>query len=173
LAFRLALRPAAFCLALAALAGCHAKLAAPTNEVAVDVDRVALDRSSGSPVVVLEDHAGKRSLPIWIGFAEAGSIASELRHEHPPRPNTHDLAKRLLDDLHGAVSRVVVTELREGTFYAVLVLETAGRKIEVDARPSDAIALALRTGAPVFVRESLFEAAQGDSTPPAADEHST
>jgi len=171
----LALRPTAIaCVAaLAALAGCHARPAARANEVAVDVRRIALDRSSGSPVVILEEHAGKRWLPIWIGFAEADSIAAELRHERPLRPNAHDLAKRLLDDLHGAVSRVVVTELRESTFYAVLVVEAADRVFEVDARPSDAIALALRTGAPLFVREALFEAAQDDPAMPAPDEHST
>jgi hypothetical protein len=160
-------------LVLAALVACHSHASPRAHEVSVEVDRIALDPSSGAPVVVLEDRRGNRSLAIWIGFAEASSIASEMHHDHPPRPNTHDLAKRLIEDLHGSVSRVVVTELREGTYYSVLVLDAPGGAIEVDARPSDAIALALRTGAPLFVREALFEAADEPTPPQAADEHST
>jgi uncharacterized protein len=163
-----------FALGLFALLACHARAPQHPHEVSVEVDRVALDPSSGSPVVILEDRQGNRSLAIWIGFAEASSIASEMHHDRPPRPNTHDLAKRLIDGLHGSVSRVVVTELREGTYYSVLVLDAPGGVFEVDARPSDAIALALRTGAPLFVREALFEAAGSEPPPPlGADEHST
>jgi bifunctional DNase/RNase len=165
--------PVLVCVALAALPACRAGVPDHAHEVAVEVGRVALDPSSGSPVVILEDREGNRSLPIWIGFAEASSIASELRHERLPRPNTHDLARRLIEDLHAAVARVVVTELREGTYYAVLVVEASGRVFEVDARPSDAIALALRTGAPLFVREALFEAEPAVRPGPAPDEHST
>ena len=165
--------PVLACLALAALAGCRARVPENAHEVSVEVRRVALDPSSGSPVVILEERQGNRSLPIWIGFAEASSIASELRHERLPRPNTHDLARRLIEDLHAAVARVVVTELRDGTYYAVLVVEAAGGAFEVDARPSDAIALALRTGAPLFVREALFESDPGVPPAPAPDEHST
>jgi bifunctional DNase/RNase len=133
---------------------------------------VALDRASGAPVVVLEESGGDRSLPIWIGIAEAQSIASEMENHKPPRPNTHDLAKRLIDRLEGALQRVVVTDLRDGTYYAVLILAVNGEVIEVDARPSDAIAIALRCGAPVFVREMLFEEASR-SSPGEGEERST
>jgi len=170
----MASRLVAFVLGLLVLAACHARAPERPHEVSVEVGRVALDPSSGSPVVILEDRRGNRSLAIWIGFAEASSIASEMHHDRPPRPNTHDLAKRLIDGLHGTVSRVVVTELRDGTYYSVLVLQAPGGVLEVDARPSDAIALALRTGAPLFVRETLFEATRSEPAPPlGSDEHST
>ncbi|HSJ96560.1 MAG TPA: bifunctional nuclease family protein [Myxococcota bacterium] len=156
-------------LALSALLTACSDDARPrVEDVAVEVASIAVD-PSGTPVVLLEDIDGERSLPIWIGLAEAHSIAAEMEHRRPPRPNTHDLAKRLIDDLEGALDRVVVTELREGTYYAVIFLSTRGRRIEVDARPSDAIALALRCGAPLFVREALFGAG-GAGIPRAADE---
>jgi bifunctional DNase/RNase len=138
-------------------------------EVAVHVDRVAFDPGSGSPVVLLEEDGGSRVLPILIPVAAAHSIASEMSHITPTRPNTHDLAKRLLDRLQGRVERVIVTELRSGTFYAVIVVGFDGRTIEVDARPSDAIAIALRAGAPLFVRESVFEEAGEDPAQDAPD----
>lgn len=152
------------------LAACGDGGGAPlhADHVAVEVASVAVD-ASGTPVVLLADRDGARSLPIWIGLAEAHSIAAEMEHRRPPRPNTHDLAKRLIDDLEGAVERVVVTELRDGTYYAVIELSTRGRSLQVDARPSDAIALALRCGAPLFVREALFSAA-ADARERGADE---
>ncbi len=139
------------------------------SEVAVHVDRVAFDRGSGSPVVLLEEDSGSRVLPILIPVAAAHSIASEMSHITPTRPNTHDLTKRLLDRLQGRVERVIVTELRDGTFYALIVVGFDGRTIEVDARPSDAIAIALRAGAPLFVRESVFEEAGEEPAQDAAD----
>lgn len=154
--------PLVAALALGLAAACSDRGDAPppaaADHVAVEVASIAVD-PSGTPVVLLADRAGERSLPIWIGVAEAHSIAAEMEHRRPPRPNTHDLAKRLIDDLEGALERVVVTELRDGTYYAVIFLATHGRSIEVDARPSDAIALALRAGAPLFVREALFSEA--------------
>ncbi len=127
------------------------------DDVAVRVGFVTLDERTRSPVVVLEEEAGSRVLPIWIGLAEARSIAAELEAVPARRPNTHDLAKRLIDRLEGSVERVVVTALDDGVYYAVLVVRRGGGSVEIDSRPSDAIAIALRTGAPVFVRESLFE----------------
>jgi len=126
-------------------------------EVEVQVNAVALDPSSHSPVVILKELEGRRRLPIWIGMSEARSIAAELENEDPVRPNTHDLAKRLIDRLDGTVDHVVITELSEGIYYAMLVVRSGGRTVSVDARPSDAIAIGLRTGAPLFVREALFE----------------
>jgi bifunctional DNase/RNase len=160
-----------FALALAALLGCGPEVASDLPEVPVEIDGIAVDRASGTPVVILEEISGPRALPIWIGVAEAQSIASEMEQRHPPRPNTHDLAKRLVDRLEGAVERVVVTELREGTYYAVVFLTSRGQVFEVDARPSDAIALALRFHAPVFVRETLFE--EAERTTPQTGERST
>jgi len=145
--------------------GCSATLgcdpATPrVSDVAVHVGGVGFDPLTETPVVVLEESEGKRTLPIWIGINEARSIATQMESIEPPRPNTHDLAKRLLNGLDARVTRVVVTELRSGTYFAILVLQSEGKRIEIDARPSDAIAIALRTQAPVFVREALFEASR-------------
>jgi bifunctional DNase/RNase len=147
-----------------ALAGCGGLDADSPREVAVRVGYVAMDPRSQSPVVVLEESEGERALPIWIGYAEARSIAAEIEHEPAPRPNTHDLAKRLIDGLEGNVERVVVTELREGTYFATLVLASRGKRVEIDSRPSDAIAIALRFDAPLYVRETLFETEQSEPT---------
>ncbi len=129
----------------------------PDPEVAVRVEAVTLDPHSNSPVLVLGELEGSRRLPIWIGFSEARSIASVLENQSQPRPNTHDLAKRLIDQLEGRVERVVVTRLTEEIYYALIVVNAQGRIVEVDARPSDAIAIGLRYEAPLFVREAVFE----------------
>jgi bifunctional DNase/RNase len=129
----------------------------PEPEVAVRVESVALDPHSNSPVLVLGELDGPRRLPIWIGFSEARSIASVLENRSQPRPNTHDLAKRLIDQLEGRVERVVVTRLTEEIYYALIVVNDQGRIVEIDARPSDAIAIGLRYQAPLFVREAVFE----------------
>jgi bifunctional DNase/RNase len=134
-------------------------------EVAVRVESIRVDLDTQSPVLVLQEMDGERQLPIWIGVEEARSIAARLAEEHPPRPNTHDLTKRLLDRLDTALQRVVVTELRAGIYYARLHLLAGDEPVEVDARPSDAIAIGLRTGAPLFVRAALF-----DETPTFAPE---
>jgi bifunctional DNase/RNase len=110
-------------------------------------------------VVILEEENGPRLLPIWIGTAEASSIASQINDHPPPRPNFHDMARRVIQQLDAEVERVVVTELRQGTYYALLWLRTDDRLIEIDVRPSDGIALALRTEAPILVRASVFEEA--------------
>ena len=126
------------------------------GEIAVRVDRVALDRGE-APVVILEEKRGSRWLPIWIGSAEARSIASQMAHHRSPRPNTHDLARSLIEGLEAEVLRVVVTELRSNTYYATLSLRVRDEIVILDSRPSDAIAIALRTDAPIFVREQLFD----------------
>src|SRR5262249_60533942 len=97
--------------------------------------------------------------PTGIRAAEATSIRAEPTAHPPPRPNSHDLAKRLIQSMDARVLRVIVTELRGGTYYATLVLQARGKSVEIDVRPSDAIALALRVDAPILVREDLFEAA--------------
>ena len=135
------------------------------HDVRVHVERVVID-DNDTPVVVLEEEEGTRWLPIWIGSAEARSIALEIESLRSPRPNTHDLAKDVIHHLDAEVARVVVTELREGTYYAILHLSRNGHIVAVDARPSDAIAIALRARAPIFVREPLV--AQGNADAPAA-----
>ena len=114
--------------------------------------------------------APTRLLPIWIGIAEATSIARHIDASPAPRPNTHDLAARLIERLDGRVERVVVTALRGGTYYGVLHLRSGNGVSEVDVRPSDGIAIALRSGAPIFVRAQLFEAA-GESPVEEPPEH--
>jgi hypothetical protein len=149
------------------VAACGREVTPPiTADVPVDVASVAFDARAQSPVLILAERQGTRRLPIWIGIAEARSIAQRLDDVSLPRPNTHDLARRLVEELDGAVQRVTVTDLRDGTYYAVIALQRDGRDVEIDARPSDAIALALRAAAPVFVRENLFEAVQYEPETP-------
>jgi bifunctional DNase/RNase len=140
------------------------------EDVLVKVRYVAVDPQAGAPVLLLEEQNGERRLPIWIGFAEARSIASEMEHREKPRPNTHDLAKRVIDGLEAGVERAVVTELRDGTYFAILVLHTQNGRVEIDSRPSDAIAIALRFEAPVYVRPSVFEDS-GRVPAPEAERH--
>jgi len=124
--------------------------------VPVRVGLVAVD-ARATPVVVLEEEEGTRWLPIWIGTAEARSIATKMEDRSSPRPNTHDLAGRLIERLDGEVVRVVVTEIKDGTYYAVLEIRARGQTVEIDSRPSDAIAIALRANAPILVSTDLFE----------------
>lgn len=144
---------------------CAGRDAVPPDDVLVRVDRVVLD-ANHAPVLVLEERDGPRWLPIWIGTAEAHSIALQIEERSSPRPNTHDLAQRVIRGLEGTVERVVVTELERGTYFAVLSLRTGDRVVEIDSRPSDAIAIALRTEAPVFVRARLFTETGDDLEPP-------
>lgn len=136
------------------------------REVEVRVQGLAVDRSSGTPVLILAEVGGKRKLPIWIGMGAARSIAAEIESIPPPRPNSHDLAVRLLHQLHGRLDRVVVTGLRDGVYYAELRIESNGEVTGIDARPSDAIAMALRVHARVYVREPVFaESALSEKEP--------
>ena len=127
--------------------------------VTVRVERVTLDTSTNRFVVVLKDDVHKRWLPIVVGSAEAQAIALQLENISPPRPLTHDLMKNLLDTIGVSVSRVIVNDLRENTYYAIISLKSNGIQTEVDARPSDAIALALRMRAPIFVEEEVMRKA--------------
>ncbi|GMU84892.1 MAG: hypothetical protein AMXMBFR48_01340 [Ignavibacteriales bacterium] len=115
--------------------------------------------SSGAYALVLKEVFGNRRLPIIIGHFEAQAIALELEGIHPPRPLTHDLIKNLIENLGGTVMEVEISELRDNTFYAKIILEVSSLSNEVDARPSDAIAVALRTGAPIYVAEHVLEVA--------------
>jgi len=119
---------------------------------------VALDQQM-NPVVLLVDQGETMALPIWIGQAEATAIAMELQSVKPPRPMTHDLLRSVLNSLSVAVLRVVVTEVKEATYFAEIHLATNGNPMIVDSRPSDAIALALRSEAPIFVSDTVAEQA--------------
>lgn len=139
--------------AAASAAGCSGS---SSEEVEVVVARVALDPGSHSPVVLLEDKAHTVALPIWIGVAEARAIAMRLEGIASPRPMTHDLMTDVLNRVGVGLKRVVIGALRENTYHANLVLDWDGREIEVDSRPSDAIALAVRFEQPIFVHASLL-----------------
>lgn len=140
--------------------------------VRVRVAHLGLDRTSNTPVVVLKEEEGERTLPIWIGAPEANAIALELQGVKPERPLTHDLMKLLLAGLGGELRRVVISGLRENTYVAELLIYRGGEVFEVDARPSDSIALALRMHAPIYTIDDLLNrsATGGDPAPePASD----
>ncbi|RPJ46902.1 MAG: bifunctional nuclease family protein [Candidatus Latescibacterota bacterium] len=125
--------------------------------VEVQVSGLALDDRNKTPVVLLREREGTRVLPIWIGPSEANSIAMELAGKKFQRPLTHDLLKTVIEGLHGKVTKVLITELKESTFYARVLILQDNDVLGIDARPSDSIALALRAGSPIFVSESLFQ----------------
>ena len=121
------------------------------------VSGLTVDPYTNTPIVLLKDLEEKDVVPIWIGFFEASAIATQLEKVQLSRPMTHDLMKNLLDTLGIMVSKIEVTELRENTFYAIIHLDLDGTHFAIDARPSDAIALALRTDTPVYVHEAVIE----------------
>lgn len=145
-------RPA-LALVLVLTAGCGRS---QSTDVEVRVRQVGLDPVTRSPVILLEDRAGNVALPIWIGPAEAQAIAMHLDGDTPARPLTHDLIKTMLDRLGVALRRVVIRDLRDDTYLAEIVIDQDGQEVAIDSRPSDAIALAVRFGRPIFVRQALF-----------------
>ncbi|MGI8688366.1 MAG: bifunctional nuclease family protein [Thermomicrobiales bacterium] len=123
------------------------------------VESVRVSLVTNQRVVILKELEGERYLPIWIGPFEAEAIAMELQGVEAPRPLPYDIMKKIIGDLGGRVRRVLISGLREDVFYATIVIEAAGRQIEVDSRSSDAIALAVRTKVPIFVDESVMDKA--------------
>jgi bifunctional DNase/RNase len=117
---------------------------------------VRVELPQNQPIVLLKEREGERYLPIWIGAAEATAIALAMQGVEPPRPMTHDLFKNVLDELHVSLERIEITDLVDGTFFAVLRLSRNGASHEVSSRPSDAIALAVRTSVPIFVSEDVL-----------------
>ena len=120
---------------------------------------INLDLFSSSPIVILKVEDENRYLPIWIGQPEARSILMKLQNQEFSRPLTHDLAVNLVVELGGSMEKVTVTELRDSTFFAVISVEVDGRTVEIDSRPSDAIALAVRAGAEIFAADDVIEEA--------------
>ena len=119
-----------------------------------------VDPITNMPIVILRDKDGERVLPIWVGIFEANAIALQIENIATPRPMTHDLLRNVIRDLNGAVQKIVVSDLKETTFYALIYLQVGEEVVAIDARPSDAIALALRTHAPIFVEEHVIDSAK-------------
>ena len=136
--------------------------ATPTEEpeVEVRIRGLMMDPSTKMPLVVLNDLAGEVVLPIWVGLFEANAIALEIEKATTPRPMTHDLLRSAIAGLNARVTRVVVGSLREDTFHATVWMDQGGEVVALDARPSDAIALALRSDCPIFVSKEVFEHAR-------------
>ena len=128
--------------------------------IEMTIKGLMVDPITNMPIVILKDKEGERVLPIWVGIFEANAIALQIENIATPRPMTHDLLRNIITDLEGQVDRVVVCDLQENTFYALIYLGLNGGTVAIDARPSDAIALALRTRAPIFVEEAVIENAK-------------
>lgn len=129
--------------------------------IEVKVSGLIVDDNSKSPVVILQELEGERYLPIWIGPFEAQAIANEIQGKKFPRPLTHDLLAATISSLKASVSRILINDLREKTFFASIILERGEEVISLDARPSDSIALAVRSGAPIFVAERILDGEGG------------
>ena len=134
--------------------------------VEMKVRGLALDPVSNMPIIILRDEEEKRSLPIWVGIFEANAIALELEMIATPRPMTHDLIKNIVESVEAKIEKIVVNDLRENTFFALIHLRLGEEEITVDSRPSDAIALALRAGAPIFVEEDVVRRAKSVEVAP-------
>lgn len=124
------------------------------------VSGIAIDPFTNTPIIILKDLNGDKMLPIWIGFMEASSIAMELEKTPRLRPLTHDLLKNILDDLKYSVSRVELTDLKDNTYYAAIHLKKMDDIHILDSRPSDAIAIAIRTSSQIFVHDSVIESSK-------------
>lgn len=131
-----------------------------TREIPMSIKGLMLDPISNSPIVVLKDDEDKTFLPIWVGIFEANAIALQLESVETPRPMTHDLLRNVIVEMEGTVTRILINDLQESTFYARIFMTVGDRAVEIDSRPSDAIALALRLSAPIFVTQDVLEQAQ-------------
>jgi bifunctional DNase/RNase len=129
-------------------------------DVEMKIRGLVMDPSTNMPIVILKDLTSDIVLPIWVGLYEANAIALEIEKTTTPRPMTHDLARNLINGLNASVEKIVVNELRNDTFYAVIWLRQDGETVTLDARPSDAIALALRCDCPIYVSEEVLRVAK-------------
>jgi bifunctional DNase/RNase len=128
--------------------------------IEMTIKGLMVDPITNTPIVILKDKEGERVLSIWVGIFEANAIALQIENVETARPMTHDLLRNIITDLDGRVDRVVVNDLRDNTFFAIIHMTVGGERVAVDARPSDAIALALRTRAPILVEESVIDNAK-------------
>ncbi len=139
-------------------------------QIEMTIKGLMVDPITNMPIIILRDKDGQKVLPIWVGIFEANAIALQIENVATPRPMTHDLLKNIITDLEATVQKVVVCDLKENTFYALIHILVNGEPIAVDARPSDAIALALRAKAPIFVEDTVIENARSlDITSEKAD----
>jgi uncharacterized protein len=139
--------------------------------VETKIKTLTVDPNTQSPVVILETVTDKQLLPIWIDIPEARAIALELEHVKIPRPLTHDLIRNLLQELGAQLHRVTITDLRNSTYFAVLSLGFKGQELQIDSRPSDAIAIALRMKAPIYVATQVFEKSKSVPAPGSRTDH--
>ncbi|HEX4769249.1 MAG TPA: bifunctional nuclease family protein [Bryobacteraceae bacterium] len=133
-------------------------------EVEMKIRGLMMDPMTNMPIVVLKDLSGDSVLPIWVGIYEANAIALEIEKVTTPRPMTHDLIKVLLTGLEATVRKVVVSELKDDTFYALIWLERNGELISIDSRPSDALAVALRHDCPIYVEEKVLQSSRNSNS---------
>ena len=139
-------------------------------QVEMTIKGLMVDPITNMPIIILRDKDGQRVLPIWVGVFEANAIALQIENVTTPRPMTHDLLRNVISDLQAQILRIVVSDLKENTFYALIYIQRNGDVIAIDARPSDAIALALRARVPIFVEDTVIENARSvDITPEKAD----
>ena len=143
------------------------------KEIEFKIKGLMMDPLTNSPIVVLQQISGDTLLPIWVGIFEANAIALQIEKVDTPRPMTHDLIKGLLNHLDVKVTKIVVTELKDNTFYAMIFLNAGGKVITVDSRPSDAIALALRTDSPIFVTDDVLSQSSSTTANNVSAQHST
>jgi len=129
-----------------------------SGSIQMAVGGLTLDPVTKTPIVILKDTENKLNLPIWIGLLEATAMATEMEGVKMARPMTHDLLKNILTEMGGSVESVEITDLKENTYYAMIYVNIAGRELAIDCRPSDAIALALRTKSPIYVAKAVLEA---------------
>lgn len=129
-----------------------------------------IDPVSEMPIIILSDGSGDQVLPIWVGIFEANAIAMQIEKIEPPRPFTHDLLRDVIERLDGRVERIVITDLQENTFYALIHVRVGDEERTVDSRPSDAIALALRSDAPIFVESIVLEKSSATGESAVSDE---
>ncbi len=135
-------------------------------DVEVRIRGLMMDPATNMPIVVLKDVGSETVMPIWVGIFEANAIAIEIEKMAAPRPMTHDLTRNLIQNLNASLDRVVINELRDDTFFAVLWLTQGTEAITIDARPSDAIALALRSDCPIYVSEQVMQSAKLNASGP-------
>ena len=128
--------------------------------VEMKVEGLTLDPLTNMPIIILKDLLSDKALPIWVGYFEANAIALEIEKINTPRPMTHDLLRSMISSLHAKVKHVLINDLKDNTFFAVISVIQNGSDTTIDSRPSDAIALALRTKSPIFVEEKVIEAAK-------------
>lgn len=129
-------------------------------EVEMKIRGLMMDPVTNMPIVILRDNGGSSVLPIWVGIYEANAIALEIEKVNTPRPMTHDLIRNLLLGLDAHVNKIVVNDLRDDTFYALIWLEKDGQTISIDSRPSDALALALRVDCPIYVEDEVLKSSK-------------